>query len=218
MRIPYNFPGSLRAALLFLVEDHPVMRRGLAAWFAETGRWNVLGAAAGLDEAKALLSESSPPDIIVLDIQLGRQELGCHAWGLGLVPWLREKFGKAAPACVVYSAFTDTAHVGAAFKQGVRGYVGKDADEAALEKALLSVLAGGEYMDPSLAAERLTRVTGFEERLTRREAEVFNLAKARLSSREIGARLGISSRTVDNILSCIFDKTGIANRKELGKL
>ncbi|GHV69848.1 DNA-binding response regulator [Spirochaetia bacterium] len=203
---------------IFIVEDHPVMRRGLAGWFAETGRWNVLGTAASLDEAAVLLSQGSPPDIIVLDIQLGRRELGEHAWGLGLVPWLRKQFGKAAPFCVVYSGFTDTAHVSTAFKQGVRGYVGKDADEAALEKALLVVLAGDEYLDPSLAVDRLNRVVGLEERLTQREAEVFNLAKARLSSREIGARLGISSRTVDNILSCIFDKTGIANRKELGNL
>jgi DNA-binding CsgD family transcriptional regulator len=56
------------------------------------------------------------------------------------------------------------------------------------------------------------------DRLTRREAEVFNLAKTGLTSRQIGARLGISSRTVDNILSCIYDKTGIRSRRELERL
>jgi hypothetical protein len=77
------------------IEDHPVMRKGLAAWFTETGCWNVLGAAA--------------------------------------------------------------------LKMGIRGYVTKYFDEAALETALRSVLTGGGYIDPSLSY-RLNRITSLEGR------------------------------------------------------
>jgi DNA-binding NarL/FixJ family response regulator len=200
---------------IVIVEDHPVMRKSLAAWFAETGRWNILGAAANLGEAAALLcpprAADGKADAVVLDIQLE------GAWGLDLIPLLRRRFGKDAPPCVVYSAFDGWAYLSAALNAGVRGYVSKKFDEPELEKALQTVLAGGEYVDPSMRAH-MNRITAMIDRLTRRETEVFNLAREGLSSRRIAASLGISPRTVDNILSIIYDKTGIADRKELIKL
>jgi DNA-binding NarL/FixJ family response regulator len=205
---------------LVIVEDHPVMRKGLAAWFAETGRWKVLGTAASLDEAAALIcpasgvsaaSAAEKADIVLLDIQLE------GAWGLDLIPRLRERMGEGAPFCVVYSSFEDWAYVSAALSAGVRGYVSKKSDEAALEKALLTVIAGNEYIERPLG-EHMGRITAMIDRLTRRETEVWNLAREGISSRRIGLRLGISPRTVDNILSIVYDKTGIAGRKELMKL
>jgi DNA-binding NarL/FixJ family response regulator len=202
---------------LLIVEDHPVMRKSLAAWFTETGRWKVLGTAATLEEAAALFCPApaerggEKPDIVLLVIQLE------GGWGLDLIPRLRERFGKAAPFCVVYSACEDWAHINAALGAGARGYVSKKSDEAELERALLAVLTGNEYVEKSLG-ERLGRVSGMMDRLTRREIEVWNLAREGLSSRRIASRLGISPRTVDNILSIIYDKTGIAGRRELMKL
>jgi DNA-binding NarL/FixJ family response regulator len=213
--------GTENKKNLVIVEDHPVMRKGLAAWFEETGRWKVLGTAASLDEATALVCPvpaetaagitAEKADIVLLDIQLEGD------WGLDLIPRLRERFGKAAPFCVVYSAFDDWAHLNAALNAGARGYVSKRSDEVELEKALLAVLAGNKYIEKSLG-EHLGRVSGMIDRLTRRETEVWNLAREGLSSRRIGLRLGISPRTVDNILSLIYDKTGIADRRELMKL
>jgi DNA-binding NarL/FixJ family response regulator len=202
---------------LVIVEDHPVMRKSLAAWFAETGRWKVLGTAANIDGAAALVCPAAvsvtaeKTDIVLLDIQLE------GVWGLDLIPRLRERLGERAPFCVVYSSFEDWAHVNAALSAGVRGYVSKKSDEAELEKALLTVLAGNEYIEKPLG-EHLGRVTAMIDRLTRRETEVWNLAREGLSSRRIALRLGISPRTVDNILSIVYDKTGIAGRKELMKL
>ncbi|MDR2110038.1 MAG: response regulator transcription factor [Spirochaetaceae bacterium] len=202
---------------IVIVEDHPVMRKGLAAWFAETGRWKVLGTAASLEDAAALFCSihaeitGGTADIVLLDIQLE------GAWGLDLIPRLRERFGKASPPCVVYSAFDGWAYINAALNAGARGYVSKRSGEEELEKALQAVLAGDEYVEKSLR-EHLGRVTGMVERLTRRETEVWNLAREGLSSRRIGSRLGISPRTVDNILSIIYDKTGIRDRRELMKL
>jgi DNA-binding NarL/FixJ family response regulator len=199
---------------IVIVEDHPVMRKSLAAWFTETGRWKVVGAAADIDEAADLLSADGAggaADIVLLDIQLD------GAWGVDLIPRLRERLGAAAPPCVVYSAFDDCAHVNAALNAGAWGYVSKKSDEPELEKALQTALAGSQYVEKSLR-EHLRQITGVIDRLTRRESEVFNLAREGLSSRRIGARLGVSPRTVDNILSIIYDKTGVRDRKELMKL
>jgi NarL family two-component system response regulator LiaR len=208
--------GGKAKKRLLIVEDHPVMRRGLAAWFRKRGRWEVLAPAASLEEAAALFGIGAvkkggdEPEILLLDLQLEK------GWGLDLLPRLRDIPG-GPPPCVVYSAFDDWAHINAALSAGARGYVSKKSGEAELERALLAVLAGKEYVEKSLG-ENLDRVRSILDCLTRRETEVWNLAREGLSSRRIGSELGISPRTVDNILSIVYDKTGIADRKELMKL
>jgi NarL family two-component system response regulator LiaR len=212
---------------MIIVEDHPVMRRGLEVYFAGTGRWQVLGSVPGLEEARALLSApGTPVDILLLDIQL---ESG---WGLDLLPWLRSYFEtrphfctqeceqdrpEKAPPVVIYSAFTDYAHVNAAFGMGVRGYVSKTRDEAELEAALEAVLRGEIYRDQTVERE-LAVVNNALNILTKREGEILTLVKEGFSNRAIADRLGLSRRTVENILSCVYDKTGVSSRLELQKL
>ena len=199
-----------------ILEDQPVMRKRLADYFSETGRWHVAGTAANLAEARNLLSpeteQGAPPvDILVLDIRLKT------GWGLDIVPWLRELYGKQSPAVAIYSDFNDYANVSAAFSLGVRAYVCKGRDETELEAALETVLRGGTYTDPE-AGRELAALTETASLLTKREGEILVLVKSGLSNREIAARLGISIRTVENILSCVYDKTGVHSRLELQKL
>jgi NarL family two-component system response regulator LiaR len=209
---------------IVIVEDHPLMRRGLEAYFTGTGRWQVLGSVPGLGEAQALFSTSGvSADILLLDIQLE------SSWGLDLLPWLRgqEKRGKEgatgqknpfkAPPVLVYSAFVDYARVNAAFSMGVRGYVSKSRNEAELEAALEAVLRGEIYCDQAVERE-LAVVSDALSLLTRREGEILTLVKEGLSNKAIAERLGITRRTVENILSCVYDKTGIPSRLELQKL
>jgi DNA-binding NarL/FixJ family response regulator len=140
-----------------------------------------------------------------------------QAWGLDIISWLKERGGEKPPAVVIYSAFDDYAHVGAAMSLGVRGYVTKKQNETELEAALDIVLSGGTYTDES--AERvLQTVTGFLSLLTAREAEIFMLVKDGLSNREIAKKLSISLRTVETILHCVYDKTGIPSRLDLQKM
>jgi DNA-binding NarL/FixJ family response regulator len=199
---------------IVIIEDHPVMRKGLADYFAGSGRWNVLGNAADLEDAKTFFSASAPDktvDILLLDIQL---ETG---WGLDIIPWLRQQDRKEIPAVVVYSAFSDYAHVNAAFSMGVRAYVSKARNETELEAALETVLHGDLYTDQTVERE-LAAVAGAISLLTKREAEILTLVKAGLPNKTIAEQLGISRRTVENILSCVYDKTGISDRLELQKL
>jgi len=117
----------------------------------------------------------------------------------------------------VYSAFDDYAHVNAALGMGVKAYVCKQRSEQELEKALLTVLGGGTYIDEAAQA-KLQTVTDAFKLLTKRDSQILTLVKEGLSNKEIAASFGITHRTVENILSCIYDKTGIRSKTELQKL
>jgi NarL family two-component system response regulator LiaR len=194
---------------IVIIEDEPVMRKALAAWFAGTGRWLVYGAAATLEAARDLLSgPAKESDIVLLDIRLDTE------WGLDLIPWLKSRAKGPCPAVAVYSCFSDSAHVSAALALGVKAYIIKKRDEAELEAALETVLAGGEWIDSE--AERPPKAScGPLSALTKREAQVLSLIKDGLSFREIARRLGVKLHTVQNTASCIKDKLYIASFMEL---
>jgi DNA-binding NarL/FixJ family response regulator len=206
---------------IVILEDHPVMRKGLAAWFAGTGRWQVLGIAADLSEARDLFSElaalsAALPDILLLDIQLGVQNSGGNIMGLDIIPWLRERFGKIPPV-VVYTQFDDYAHANAALGFGVRGYVCKYRSEEELEAALQTVLLGKVSIDKAVEL-KLKNAVETQKLLTRREAEILKHVREGENNKRIAAALGISPRTVENLLSRIYFKTGIASRADLQKI
>lgn len=193
---------------LFIIEDHPLVREGLTSYFSQTGRWQVTGSASCLEDAKEILSNLAT-DIILLDIQLE------DGWGLDIVPWLKMK--NQNPALAVYSAFDDYAHVSAALGMGVHAYVCKRQNMDKLEQALFKALKGENSIDSSIQT-KLNYVTDLLTLLTKRESEIFNQVKKGLSNKEIAIRLNISHRTVENILCCIYDKTGIKTRLEMQKL
>jgi len=198
-----------------IVEDHPVMRRGLEAWFKETERWNVAKTAASFEEARAVLPDL-PVDLVLLDLQLE------DGWGLDIIPSFdKSSFAKQScfemPVFAVYTGFDSHAHVSAALSLGVRAYVTKRRTEAELEEFLLRALEGEICVDET-ARIKLQNVTDLIGLLTIREAEILKLVAKGLSNRQIAARLEISHRTVENILSCVYDKTGIHSRLELERL
>jgi NarL family two-component system response regulator LiaR len=203
---------------IVIIEDHPVMRKGLAGYFAGTGRWQMLGSAASLEEARQLLSfpdalginETLVPDVVLLDLQLGKE------WGLDMIHWLDTRSVSRRPAVAVYSAFDDYTNIMTAYNMGVRAYVCKDRREAELEAALLTMLNTGSFIDETFRDE-LSAVTDKLNRFTKREAEIFGLVKKGLSNVLIAETLGLNHRTVDNILSCIYDKTGVKSRLDLMK-
>jgi NarL family two-component system response regulator LiaR len=207
---------------IVIIEDHPVMREGLAAFFAKTGRWNVAGTASGLEEAKRLLA-LTPVDMVLIDIQLE------DGWGLDIIPWYKsnrnnvpdnkEKPDNAAPFAAiplmaVYTSFNDHAHVGAALGLGVKAYITKHRNQQELENALLKALAGETYIDNTSQY----KVDTFDKKikfLSKREAEILTLVRQKQSVKQVAAKLNISPRTVENILSSVYAKFGVHSRYEL---
>ena len=90
---------------LLIIEDHPIIREGIASYFEKTGRWQISGKASSVEEAKKIfLSEKI--DVALIDIQLD------DGWGTDIIPWLKEI--NQTPTLAVYSAFDDYSHVSAA--------------------------------------------------------------------------------------------------------
>jgi DNA-binding NarL/FixJ family response regulator len=198
---------------IIIVEDHPIMREGLANYFNETGRWQVMGTASTLSEAKELVNRVYA-DIFLLDIQLE------DGWGLDIIPYIanQERFAEQTrPIMAVYSSFDDYAHVSAALGMGVKAYICKRRNEQELEAALRDTLDGKPYIDET-AQSKLNKTVNFFSLLTKREAEIFRQVTQGLSNKQIAENLKISPRTVENILSCVYDKTGIRSRAELERL
>jgi len=166
-----------------------------------------------LTEAKKLFSHDNPRiDVVLLDIQL------TDGWGLDFIPWFRDfPAHDQNTIMAVYTNYSDYSHVNAAMSLGVRAYVCKHRDEKELEEALLTALNGNIYID-DMAQAKVQTVKDILSLLTKRETELFHLVKSGLSNKQIAAKLDISYRTVENILSCMYDKTGIKNRPELQNL
>ena len=217
---------SLEVPNIIIIEDHPIMRGGLVSYFTGTRRWKVSGAVSNIEDAKKLLSspynDSNPAvDLLLIDIQLENE------WGLDIIPWLKDKksvsrgefsgAGNKIPRIAVYSAYDDFAHVSAALSIGVQGYICKHRGERELENALLKIMEGRTYIDDNAQAKLDTNAK-LINLLTKREIEILTFVKNNLSNNEIASRLGISQRTVENILSCVYDKTGIRSRLELQML
>lgn len=192
---------------LIIIEDHPIMREGIASFFEGTGRWQVLGKTGSLDEAKKILIKTKV-DFVLLDLHLE------DGWGLDVISWLNEQNIERKPIMAVYSAFNDFSHVSAALNLGVRVYICKCRSESEIEEALLKALTGKPYIDNSVQM-KLKVVADICALLTKREGEILTMVKSGLSNKEIALRLGIKLRTVENILSCIYDKTGLESRTEL---
>jgi DNA-binding NarL/FixJ family response regulator len=200
---------------LALVDDHVFMRRGLADYFTQTGRWTVWGEAADLEEAESLLAApragTSLPDIVLLDIALK------NSWGLDLIPRLKDLYKNKHPPVIVYSVYGDYAHIKAALRSGAAGYVNKSQGEAELENAMEIVLKGGSGFSAELLA-KISAVSDIMLGLTKREREIFDMVQRGKSNRQIAEILDIRLRTVENNLSIIYAKTGVHYREDLENL
>jgi DNA-binding NarL/FixJ family response regulator len=179
-----------------IVDDHPVVREGTAALLATQPGIRIVGAAASIEGATPLLDRDRV-DVLLLDIRLGNES------GLSLLSG-----GGPRPAIVVLTAYDYPQYVAAARRLGASGFVMKTAPVAELVEAIRCAAAGGLAFEcapePSDAAA-----------LSRRELDVVRLVVDGRSNDEIGAELGIATKTVEGHLRRMFDRLGVLSRTEL---
>jgi DNA-binding NarL/FixJ family response regulator len=185
-------PRPIRVAI---VDDHPVVREGTAALLATVPGLCIAGTAGSLEDSIPLLDPAAV-DVLLLDIRLGSQS------GLTLLG------GKASlPAIVVLTAYDYPQYAAAALRLGASGFVLKTAPIAELVEAIRRVASGGLAFG--------VRPIGLAPIFTAREREVVALVVEGRSNHEIGAALGITSKTVEAHLSRLFDRLGLQSRTEL---
>lgn len=178
-----------------IVDDHPVVREGTAALLATVPGLCIAGTAGSLEDSIPLLNPAAV-DVLLLDIRLGSQS------GLTLLG------GKASlPAIVVLTAYDYPQYAAAALRLGASGFVLKTAPIAELVEAIRRVASGGLAFG--------VRPIGLAPIFTAREREVVALVVEGRSNDEIGAALGITSKTVEAHLRRLFDRLGLQSRTEL---
>jgi DNA-binding NarL/FixJ family response regulator len=194
---------------IIVVDDHPLVRKGISETVAACTEFRIVGEAGAGDALLPLLREQ-PADIVITDLKMPQtivHELvrDCQA----LYPDL--KF-------VVLSAYLSTANLQLLRKVNIHGYIVKDEAPASLLQALRVVAEGGQWQSPSVA-RRLARLSRqdrqprFDE-LTPRETEVLKALAQAKDNQAIADMLMISKETVRRYITAIYSKLGVANRIE----
>lgn len=196
---------------ILLADDHPMFREGVRSVLEGVEGISVAGEAATGDEAVRLALELRP-DLVLMDLRMP----GLN--GIDATARIRE----AAPGIqvLVFTMFKDDASVITAMKAGARGYILKDSDRDDIIRAIWAVASGEAIFSGDVASRMidyvtrpLSRMDAFPE-LTYREKEVLSLAAEGCGNSEISRRLGLSSKTVSNYMTNIFNKLQVSDRSE----
>ncbi len=199
---------------VLIVDDHPVVRRGLRVLLEVQDGIEVVGEAGDGATALALAAEHVP-DVILLDLKLPGMD------GIAVLGELRSR--QSAARVLVLTSATEPASASLAVRSGAAGVLYKDVDPDALVRAIRSV-HDGHFLFASEAAGSLIRSAAAGgpgarlDALTSREREVLaELAKGR-SNREIARALGVAEKTVKAHVSSVLAKLGVQDRTQAALL
>jgi DNA-binding NarL/FixJ family response regulator len=191
-----------------LVDDHAVVRTGLAQLLGGAPDIEVVGQAA--DGAEAIeVVRATRPDVVVMDLQMPGMD-GVDATRV----IVGEQLGSEV---VVLTSYSDSSRIVAALDAGAVGYLLKDADPEDVLDGVRAVSRGESPIHPRVARQLLTTRTEVPvsaATLTSREAEVLELVRKGLANKQIARRLGISERTVKAHLTSVFQRIGVADRTQ----
>jgi DNA-binding NarL/FixJ family response regulator len=191
---------------VLLVDDHPVVREGVAAVLARERDLAVVGEAGTVAEALRLAA-ALRPDVVLLDLRLP------DADAVEAVASLASD-GRSV---VMFTAYDADEDVFRAIRSGARGYLLKGSPAAEIAQAIREVHAGHSHLSPRIAAKLVGSVRSPRAGaglLSARERGVLNLVAAGLSNRQIAGALAISERTVKFHVTAIFNKLGADNRAQ----
>jgi DNA-binding NarL/FixJ family response regulator len=179
-----------------VVDDHPLVREGTAALIDRQDDMKIAGVASSLDELRTILANTEV-HVLLLDLRLGDES------GFDL---LRHESAGRMPAVVVVTSYDYPQYADAALRLGAAGFVVKTAPTAELLDAIRGAASGGLHFGVR---------PGNGVALSERERDVLRRVVEGASNDEIGARLGISSRTVESHLRRLFERHDVASRTEL---
>ena len=198
-----------------VVDDHPMVRRGIAATFAEEMDFQVIGEGASAADAIKLVTDCRP-DLVVLDVTMP---------GGGIEAAAEIARCRPSTSVLMLSIREDLATVRTALRAGAHGYISKGVAGHDLVAAARRILAGERYVSPELAARLIAEDVPapandqpsnmtLRSSLTQRERQIFELLGEGLSNQEIADRVGLSENTVKHYMTPLMHKLGVRNRTE----
>lgn len=186
---------------LLVVDDHPLLREGIAAVLEAHADIELVGEAANGEQAVALFAELRP-DVTLMDLQMP----GLN--GTEAIRVIREQFTDACIA--VLTTYSGDARALQAVQAGARGYLLKNMLRKELVSAIRSLAAGKRYFPEPIASELLATIA--EDGLTPRETQVLERTAQGLGNGDIAAQLAISEDTVKGHMRSIMTKLKARNR------
>lgn len=205
---------------VLIVDDHRLLRDGLAALLNQADDIEIVGSVASGEEAISSFP-SLKPNVILMDIMMGGMT------GIEATRWIKEQDSNVKVILISSEIKKDL--VTAGIQCGIDGYLPKDVDYHVLHEGIRTVSKGGRFFNEAITnlvfedfyqKKKLTNTSGkvtLPNDLTKREQEVLALVASGKSNQEVADDLFISIKTVDTHKNHILDKLGLKNTAELVK-
>jgi DNA-binding NarL/FixJ family response regulator len=191
---------------VLLIDDHELIRQGLAGAFAQADGFDIAGQAGSVEEGIALARELAP-DVVVTDVRLP------DGSGLDVVRALRKDDKEIG--LVVLTMYAGDEQLFAAMDAGASAFVGKDAPTTTvISAARQASVAPLTFACTGLGEAMIRRMSSGAPRLSDRERQVLELLAEGLGVTAIAARLYLSESTAKSHIGRIYEKLGAANRAQ----
>jgi two-component system, NarL family, response regulator DevR len=196
---------------IFLLDDHEIVRRGIADLLMSQPGFEIVGEAATADEARNRIPAANP-DVAILDARLPD--------GSGIDVCRDIRSAMPSTYCLILTSYDDQDAVLAAVLAGASGYLLKEVRAAGIIDAVRQVALGRSLIDPGVVEQVMTRIRHGSPNenkvaaLTEREREVLELIAQGLTNRQIGERLFLAEKTVKNYVSSLLSKLGMERRTQ----
>ena len=200
---------------VFLVDDHEVVRRGVAALLESEDDITVIGEAGTAESAVARIP-ALKPDVAVLDVRLP------DGSGVAVCREVRSKLPELA--CLMLTSFADDDALFDAVMAGAAGYVLKQIHGSDLVGAVRTVASGQSLLDPQTTTTMLKRLRERAAKkdplaaLSEQERHILDLIGEGMTNRQIGDRLFLAEKTVKNYVSNLLSKLDMQRRTQAAAL
>jgi len=203
------------AIRILLVDDHEIVRRGIADLIGTQEDLEVVGEAASVAEALARAPQVNA-DVAILDVRMPDGN------GIELCRELRSQLPDLN--CLMLTSYADDEALVDAIMAGASGFVLKQVLGSDLINAVRTVGTGGSLLDPKTTTALMNRIRREREEqdplhtLTEQERAVFDLIGEGMTNRQIGERLFLAEKTVKNYVSHVLNKLGLQRRTQAAVL
>ncbi len=200
-----------RPVRLFLLDDHEVVRQGIAELLGSVPGFEIVGEAGTAQQALPRIL-AAKPDVAILDARLPD--------GSGIDVCREVRSALPTTYCLILTSYDDQDAVLASVLAGASGYVLKEVRTSGLVDAIRQVAQGRSLIDPGTIAQVMNRIRDGSPagnklaQLTDREREVLDLIADGMTNRQIGERLFLAEKTVKNYVSSLLGKLGMERRSQ----
>lgn len=205
---------SRKVYRIVIVDDHPLVRKGLAELVSAQPDFEVCGEAAGAADAIGIVAELKP-DLCIIDLKLKQGS------GMELIKQIKARFPEIK--MLISSMHDESLFAERVLRAGANGFVNKEEATEKVIEAIRRVLAGRVYLSIKMTEKLLFQVTGRNQdaakdslgELSNRELEVFQLIGQGLGTRRIAEQLHLSIKTIETYRESVKKKLNLDTTSEL---